>query len=113
MAALGTRAFIVLQHVLPQHLLSKLVGVLARSRAAWIRRPLLAFFIRCYRPELAEALHPDPRSYASFNDFFTRALKPGARLPAGSFWPRGAITPCRRCSPTMRGWPAWWPAART
>jgi phosphatidylserine decarboxylase len=77
--SLGARLFIALQYLLPQHLLSKLVGALARSRRAWIRRPLLSFFIRTYRPEMDDALNADPHSYASFNEFFTRALKPGAR----------------------------------
>ena len=77
------RCFVALQYVLPQHLLSRLVGALARSSWPWIRTPLLGFFLRTYRPELGDALRPDPASYTSFNDFFTRALKPGARpLPA-------------------------------
>ena len=77
--SLGARLFVALQYLLPQHLLSSLVGALARSRRAWIRRPLLAFFIRTYRPQMDDALNSDPRSYTSFNQFFTRALKPGAR----------------------------------
>jgi phosphatidylserine decarboxylase len=76
---LGARLFVALQYLLPQHLLSHLVGALARSRLALIRRPLLAFFLRTYRPDMSDAANPDPYSYASFNEFFTRALKPGAR----------------------------------
>ena len=76
---LGARLFVALQYLLPQHLLSHLVGALARSRLALIRRPLLAFFLRTYRPDMSDAANPDPDSYASFNEFFTRALKPGAR----------------------------------
>jgi phosphatidylserine decarboxylase len=77
--SLGARLFVALQYLLPQHLLSHLVGALARSRLALIRRPLLAFFLRTYRPDMSDAANPDPHSYASFNAFFTRALKPGAR----------------------------------
>jgi phosphatidylserine decarboxylase len=89
--SLSARAFVALQYLLPQHLLSGLVGALARSRQAWIRRPLLAFFMRSYRPEMGDAVNPDPHSYASFNEFFTRALKAGARPPCSA--PRAIASP--------------------
>jgi phosphatidylserine decarboxylase len=91
MNALGARAFIALQYLLPQHLLSRLVGALARSRSSLVRRPLLAFFLRTYRPDLSDALCADPHSYESFNAFFTRALKPGAR-PASTA-PHAIVSP--------------------
>jgi phosphatidylserine decarboxylase len=77
------RAFVLLQYLLPQHLLSRLVGALARTRNPLVRRPLVALFLRGYRPDLAEAVEPDAGAYASFNALFTRALKPGARPLAG------------------------------
>jgi len=40
---------------------------------------LIALFLRSYRPELRDALEPDPGRYSSFNAFFTRALREGAR----------------------------------
>jgi phosphatidylserine decarboxylase len=81
----GARLFVALQYLLPQRLLSRLIGRLARARAAWIRRPLIALFVRAYRPELADAEQPDPQRYASFNAFFTRALRRGARpMPAAA-----------------------------
>lgn len=92
---LGARLFVALQYLLPQHLLSALVGALARSRRAWIRRPLLSFFIRTYRPDMSDAVQPDPQAYASFNDFFTRALKPGAR--ASATLPRAITSPVDGC----------------
>jgi phosphatidylserine decarboxylase len=52
---------------------------LARSRRAWLKHLLITGFNRLYAVDLGEAEEPDPRSYASFNAFFTRALKPGAR----------------------------------
>jgi len=73
------RAFVLLQYLLPQHLLSRLVGALARSRSPLVRRPLVALFLRGYRPDLAEAVQPSAAAYPSFNALFTRALKPGAR----------------------------------
>jgi phosphatidylserine decarboxylase len=81
----GARLFVALQYLLPQRLLSRLVGRLARARVAWIRWPLIALFMRAYRPELADAEQPDPQRYASFNAFFTRALRRGARaMPAAA-----------------------------
>jgi phosphatidylserine decarboxylase len=75
----GARLFVALQYLLPQHALSRLIGKVARARAAWLCRPLIAGFMRSYRPDLSEAAQPDPNSYPSFNAFFTRALRPGAR----------------------------------
>ncbi len=92
MAGLGARAFVALQHVLPQHALTALVWKLARVRAPWARRALIRGFRKLYAVDLAEAERPDPEAYASFNDFFTRALKPGARpLCAGE---RTIASPC-------------------
>jgi phosphatidylserine decarboxylase len=80
---LGTRSFITLQRVLPHHGLSRAVHALARSRIVPLKRALIGAFMHGYRPELHDALEQDPRSYASFNDFFTRALRAGARPLAG------------------------------
>lgn len=71
--------FIALQYLLPQQLLSRLAGRLAECRTSWVKNALIRAFIRRYRVDMTEALDPDPRHYPSFNAFFTRALKPGAR----------------------------------
>jgi len=77
------RLFILLQHLLPHHLLSRAVGLLAACELHWLKNLLIRRFIRAYGVDMAEALEPDPAAYASFNAFFTRALKSGARpLPA-------------------------------
>jgi len=73
------RAFIGLQHLLPQHALSRLVGAIARSRIGVLRRALIGTFLRNYPVDLAEAACSDPAEYDSFNDFFTRRLRAGAR----------------------------------
>ena len=78
-STLGARLFVALQYLLPQLLLSRLVGGIARARGAWIRKPLIRAFVRAYRPELSDAAQPDPSGYESFNAFFTRALRAGAR----------------------------------
>jgi phosphatidylserine decarboxylase len=71
--------FIILQHLLPHHLLSRLVGILANSRSGWIRKPFIRWFINRYQVDMSEAHEPDPENYACFNEFFTRQLKAGAR----------------------------------
>ena len=77
--SIAGRAFVALQHLLPQHLLSRLIGRIARARAGWIRVPLTRWFVRHYRPALSDAVNADPLAYPSFNAFFTRALRPDAR----------------------------------
>jgi phosphatidylserine decarboxylase len=67
------------QRLLPQRLLGRLVYRLARSGRRWIKQPLIGWFARAYSIDLDESEHSDPAAYASFNAFFTRALKPGAR----------------------------------
>ncbi|MGH8217974.1 MAG: archaetidylserine decarboxylase [Steroidobacteraceae bacterium] len=79
MADGGARLFVAWQHLVPQHALSRGVHRLARCRAAPVKNALIRAFVASYRPRLEEALEPDPLAYASFNDFFTRALRPDAR----------------------------------
>lgn len=71
--------FIGFQYSVPQHLLSRLVGRLARCQQAWLAQPLIRLFVRHFKVNLSEAVVTDPKGYACFNDFFTRALKPGVR----------------------------------
>jgi phosphatidylserine decarboxylase len=71
------------QHLIPKNLSSALVYRATRSRRPWLKRRLIRWFERAYRVDLAEAISADPDSYASFNDFFTRALKPGVRPVEG------------------------------
>lgn len=81
---LTERLFVALQYALPQHLLSRSVGRVARCRWPWVHQPLIRAFVRVFGVDLTEAERRAPDAYASFNDFFTRALRPGARpLPAG------------------------------
>jgi len=75
----GERAFIGLQYLLPQHILSWVAGTLAASRIGFLRAGLIRAFLNRYPVDLAEAAAPDPGSYPSFNDFFTRRLRPGVR----------------------------------
>ncbi len=67
------------QYLLPQHLLSRMVGKLAASQTPWLKDTFIRRFAARYEVNMSEAAQPDLASYVSFNDFFTRALKPGAR----------------------------------
>ncbi len=73
------KAFVLLQYLLPQHTLSRLTGVLASSRLTFLKNWLIMRFIAAFGVDMREAAEPDPRAYANFNAFFTRALREGAR----------------------------------
>lgn len=70
--------FIALQHIAPQHALSRFAGSLATSETPWLRDMLIRRFVAAYGVDLNEAAR-GIGEFASFNDFFTRELKPGAR----------------------------------
>lgn len=67
------------QGLLPQHAISRLVGWLARMRLRPLKNLVIGAFVRLYAVNMSEAREPDPYAYGSFNDFFTRALRAGAR----------------------------------
>jgi phosphatidylserine decarboxylase len=73
------RAFVALQHLLPQHGISRLVLRATRSRNVAFKNALIRLFVHGFRPEMSDAVETDPTAYASFNEFFTRALRPDAR----------------------------------
>ena len=75
----GDELFALLQKVLPQHLLSRGMHALARSRRPAVRNLVLRTVLRSYpQIDMHEALQPDPYAYESFNAFFTRELRPGS-----------------------------------
>jgi phosphatidylserine decarboxylase len=71
--------FVGMQHLLPQHLLSRGVMAATRVQTPWFKDSLIGAFLRGYQPDMSDAAQPDPHAYASFNAFFTRALRGGAR----------------------------------
>ncbi|MEJ2514587.1 MAG: archaetidylserine decarboxylase [Gammaproteobacteria bacterium] len=73
------RLFALLQSLLPQHLISRVTGWLARQRTPWLKDLLIGGFLRLYDVRLDEAAETDAAAYPSFNAFFTRALTDGAR----------------------------------
>ena len=74
------RMFVWLQHVLPQHGLSRLILRATRVRTPWFKNLLIRGFLKLFAIDMTEAAQADPLAYASFNEFFTRALKPDARV---------------------------------
>lgn len=85
------RLFVLGQYLLPQHLLSRLLGKLADCRIAWLKNALIGAFVRRYRVDLREAQTEEPAGYPTFNAFFTRALKDEARPMDAD--PRTLISP--------------------
>jgi phosphatidylserine decarboxylase len=70
---------IALQYVLPHHLLSRIVFSLTRCTWKPWKNLLVRWFIRAYGVDMQEAARPAPQDYESFNEFFTRPLRNGAR----------------------------------
>lgn len=71
-------AFVALQHILPHQTLSRLAGRVAASEQPWLRDRLIRQFVAAYDVDMREAAR-EIGQFSSFNDFFTRELKPGVR----------------------------------
>jgi phosphatidylserine decarboxylase len=67
------------QFYLPQHLLSRFAGLVSNCQVTWLKNEIIRRFIKRYQVDMSAALFPQPESYSSFHDFFTRRLKPEAR----------------------------------
>ena len=78
--------FILLQHIMPHHAVSRSAGSLASSEKRWLKDLMIRRFIDAYDVDMSEAAR-GIEEYRSFNDFFTRELKPGTRplADAGQF----------------------------
>jgi len=79
MSRLSQGAFVAFQRLIPQHGLSRLFGMLAKSEQRWLSRLMIRAFSSVYDVDLDEAARPNVDGYRSFNDFFTRELKADAR----------------------------------
>jgi len=73
------KLFLALQHLLPQHLLSRLLGKLAESSTPWLKDWLIQQFLQRYPVDMQSAMIENPQDYPTFNSFFTRQLKPSLR----------------------------------
>jgi phosphatidylserine decarboxylase len=72
------------QYLLPKKALTVFAGWVAGARGGAFTTALIKWFVQRYQVNMAEAAEPDIAAYASFNDFFTRALKEGARAQAAA-----------------------------
>ncbi len=86
---LADRVAVWPQYLLPKLALTRLMGRLAGAQAGAATTAVIRWFIQRYGVNMAEAAEPDPAAYPTFNQFFTRALRDGARPLA----PRGLLCP--------------------
>ncbi|QSX75535.1 phosphatidylserine decarboxylase [Lysobacter arenosi] len=94
-----------LTYVLPHRLLSSMARRLAYSDSPMVKQWLIDTVTRKFGVNLAEAAEPDPNAYPTFNAFFTRALRPGARVADAD--PRSLLMPAdgriSQCGPIENG----------
>jgi phosphatidylserine decarboxylase len=74
------------QYLIPKQAITALAGKLASAKAGKTTTAVIRWFVKRYQVNMAEAANPDITSYATFNDFFTRPLKDGARPLAQADW---------------------------
>ena len=73
------RSAVLLQYLLPKQALTHFAGWVASRERGWVTTEIIRRFVAKYRVNMDEALDSDISVYRTFNEFFTRALKPGAR----------------------------------
>ena len=76
---MSDRLAVLPQYLLPKQALTRFAGWVAGARWGGATTALIRWFIGRYGVNMAEAAQADPAAYASFNEFFTRALRPGVR----------------------------------
>ncbi len=76
---MSDRLAVLPQYLLPKQALTVLAGKLAGKEAGALTTRVIRWFVGRYNVNMAEAANPDIASYKSFNEFFTRPLKDGAR----------------------------------
>jgi len=82
---------LLLQYLLPHRALSRIVYWATRWTWTPWKNFLIASVVKNYAVDMGDAVQPNPHAYASFNAFFTRALKPGARTAPAD--PRAVACP--------------------
>ena len=73
------RLAVLPQYLLPKKLVTQLAGRFASAELDGVTQAAISRFVAHYGVDMSEAAEPDITRYASFNDFFTRALRAGAR----------------------------------
>lgn len=70
---------VTIQYFMPKKIISRLVGILAAANMGKATQLLIKLFIKCYKVDMSEAKVQDISKFETFNDFFSRELKRGAR----------------------------------
>ncbi len=83
---MSDRLAVLPQYLLPKKAITSFAGLVAGSAMGGVTTGIIRRFIRRYGVNMAEAANPDPASYPTFNEFFTRALKDGVRPLAQADW---------------------------
>jgi phosphatidylserine decarboxylase len=73
---MNPRLAVLPQYLTPNHAINAFAGWVAGGERGWVTTEIIRWFVRKYNVNMDEALNSDIASYVSFNDFFTRALKP-------------------------------------
>ena len=76
---MSDRLAVLPQYLMPKRALTTLAGKFASAELGGVTTSVIRRFVARYNVNMGEAANPDVASYASFNDFFTRALRPDAR----------------------------------
>lgn len=76
---MSDRLAVLPQYLLPKQALTRLAGRLAAAEAGTLTTSVIRWFVGRYGVDMNEAAEPDIAAYKSFNEFFTRPLKAGAR----------------------------------
>ena len=88
---------VIPQYLMPKLAMTRLAGLVASAEWGALTTWIIQRFVKRYNVNMSEAAHADPAHYKSFNEFFTRPLKDGARPLASSEWicpVDGAISQC-------------------
>jgi len=83
---MNDRLSVLLQSLLPKYALTVAVGALAGTRGGALTHAAVRRFIARYGVDMGEAAHPAIEHYPTFNEFFTRPLREGARPLADAPW---------------------------
>lgn len=75
----NTRLKVLPQYLIPKQAITALAGKLASAKAGKLTTAVIRWFVKRYQVNMAEAAEPNIEAYKSFNEFFTRPLKKGAR----------------------------------
>lgn len=76
---MSDRLNVLPQYLFPKQALTTFAGKIANARGGRFTTSLIRWFVAHYGVDMAEAANPDIESYATFNEFFTRALRDGLR----------------------------------